>query len=293
MPMRPLPTAPLAHPMQSWSSSALSFAPKGRLLMRLQHHPWALSLLPALLLLRLLRGRALHFADAPTEARYSSWLGARSAARDLLLHAIWLAAGTYLYVQARHGLEELDEAIPGMHEVRSALAACGDLQRCALAALALLTLVAPAVPAALVVVLRRRWYTRHREEVLIATRLAQALAALALHCSAPLRLDAAWPLVAAVHLICTLLMRVRFSTFLPAQLLHVLIAASTCATHGARAGGVLHYSRLIGLGWCAPGLLVFALETSSRRAFVQCVLNKGGRQPLKKLHPPPATVLAL
>ncbi|KAI8468245.1 MAG: hypothetical protein J3K34DRAFT_427949 [Monoraphidium minutum] len=64
-------------------------------------------------------------------------------------------------------------------------------------------------------------------------------------------------------------MRVRFSTFLPAQLVHVLAAACAGGHCASGAGTVLHLSRLLGLGWCAPALLVCALETYSRRSFAQ------------------------
>jgi hypothetical protein len=69
-------------------------------------------------------------------------------------------------------------------------------------------------------------------------------------------------------------MRVRFSAFLPAQLAHVLVAACAGGGCSTGAGALLHFSRLLGFGWCAPALLVFALETYSRRTFTQRVWHQ-------------------
>jgi hypothetical protein len=249
-PARRPSTAARPRNPQSWASSSLAYAPKGRLLSRLQHYPWALSLLPAALLALLLpglaRSRALHFADCSVEARYAAWFNRRHVAADLAAHCGWLAAATALFVQARSG---------------------GGALGADAAALAPLALLGPCVPAALAAALCARRYAERREGILSAARLAQTAAALAVRAAAPGRLDAAWPLLALMQLTQALLMRVRFSIFLPAQLLHVLAAicgGGGCATG---AGALLHFSRLVGFGWCAPSLLVFGLETYSRRAF--------------------------
>ena len=293
--------------------AALAFAPKGRLLLRLQRHPWALAALPAAalaaLLPALLRAAPLHFADAAVEAKYAAWFNRRHAARDLFVHALWLAAAVAAFVRARAGAGGVGGAFG---------AGFGGGGDAAAAALAPLALLGPAVPAALAAALRHRWYAARRERVLVAARLAQALAALALRAAAPARLAGAWPLLAGAQVAGALLMRVRLSAFLPAQLLHVLVAAcadGACAAAAAAGGGgasaaataaaagaagaaagedaggvaaLAHVARLVGFGWCAPALLVLALEARSRGAFVQ----RGWARSAARAHSPAALALA-
>ncbi|KAI8477266.1 MAG: hypothetical protein J3K34DRAFT_389750 [Monoraphidium minutum] len=278
------------------SGYGITFAPRGRLLRSLNKHPWALAALPpalaAALLPGLLRGRALHFADCGAEARYADWLNAGGAARDVLVHAAWLALGTSAFVHARSGgaaaeLGELAGWLPPCLLGGGGAAAFGAA---ALAALVPLAALGPAAPAAAAAALRSGWYAAHRERVLVAARLLQALAALWLRArggAAPAApapaaaaaaagpgLAGAWAPALSTQVAVALLARVRLSAFLPAQLLHVLAVAATWPAGGggaaAGAGGLqalLYYSRLIGLGWCAPALLVLAVESVSRRAF--------------------------
>jgi hypothetical protein len=183
-----------------------------------------------------------------------AWLNRRHVSTDVAVHLTWLASATMMFVQARGG---------------------GGGAAATAAALAPLALLGPCVPPALAAALAGRWYAGRREGLLAAARLTQAAAALAARAAAPGRLDAAWPLLALMQLSQALLMRVRLSAFLPAQLLHVLVAVCAggapgggggCATG---AGALLHFSRLVGFGWCAPSLIVLAVETYSRRAFAQ------------------------
>ncbi len=269
---------------QPYAGGRLAFAPKGHLLSGLlQRHPWALGLLPAALLAALLPGLAqnavLHFPDAAAEARYALWLNGRRAGIDLLLHAGWLLGGVALFVALRgHGDGAAADALPGSAVVRlpSGMQAQGML-----AALAAAALLLPRVALALAAALRRRWYAAHRERALLAAHAAQAAGALLLRAavarataatsvngSTPPPADAAWLLAAGLQVGCALLARVRFSSFVTAQLLAV--AAAACAGHGARTTGidvVIHYLRLLALGWCAPALVVFGLDVYSRYAF--------------------------
>lgn len=279
------------YPYQSWASSSLAYAPKGRLLLRLQQYPWALSALPALLLLLLLpgllRSRSLHFAGAGVEAQYAAWFNRRHVGRDLMVHGAWLIAAVGMFVQARSGAAA-HGAAPWQQK-----AAGAALDPAALPLLTPLALLGCAAPAAAAAALRRRWYAAHRERVLVGSRLAQMLAALALRALAPARLDGAWPMLALAQISCALLMRVRFSAFLPAQLLHVLVAVCAGGGCATGAGAVLHFSRLLGFGWCAPALLVFALETYSRRSFTHAFLTRGRSSAGQLLPPAPPSAKVL
>ncbi|KIY93345.1 hypothetical protein MNEG_14616 [Monoraphidium neglectum] len=78
----------------------------------------------------------------------------------------------------------------------------------------------------------------------------------------------AWPPLALSQAAAVTLMRMRFSSFLPAQLLHVLAAAACVGASGAApADAALCVSQLLGFGWCAPSLLALALDASSRHTF--------------------------
>ena len=249
-----------------WPPGAPGFAPKARLLQRLLAQPWAPAALAAAalapLLLRLLRAAPLHFADARVEARYIAWIACRHACRDVAVHLVWLAAAAAYCVKARTAAPPSGAA----------------------AALAPLALLGPSVPAALAAALRGRWYARHREAVIVANRLVQALAALVLHAAGPpLPTPGAWQQALLAQAASALLTRVRLSAFLPAQLAHVLASACAGGACVARVGGgaesgaaaALHLWRLGGFGFCLPSLLVFGIEAYSRRSFVRLAWGCG------------------
>jgi len=231
----------------------------------------------------LAQNTVLHFADATSEALYKQWLNRRNASRDLLVRAAVLTAITGLFVRSRrHADERLLIALPDgatLDLINPVAAFASVKQQCGgLIGAAAAALVAPTVCVAFSAALRIRWYSQHRERMLLAASAVQAIGAVTLRLAlsqtgaastvALQMTDTAWLLLAATQLVCALLVHVRFSVFATAQLLQVISTACLGAACGSgAAAAAVHYSRLVGFGWCAPALLAFGLDAYSRRSF--------------------------
>uniref|UniRef100_A0A383VHE6 Uncharacterized protein n=1 Tax=Tetradesmus obliquus TaxID=3088 RepID=A0A383VHE6_TETOB len=213
----------------------------------------------------LLRPPLLHFPNAELEGRYLLWSNSGKLCVDALFQALLLLVGGCLWARLKH------TGLAGGEEAASAHA------RMLLAAVSMMGCGLPGV--LLLLLLRSGNYAAWREQLLAGSRVASMLALLAMQLSAPDDAAGALPLsmpfVALAELMGIACMQVRLATFVPCQVLHLLVLLLRSHAQSAP----LLIVQLFGGGLCLPCLLLHSMELYSRKAFLaNFTSGAGGKQ---------------
>lgn len=236
----------------------------------------------AIILLGVLRSTALldppvlQFHSAEMEASYVAWSSKKRHLTDGLFQGILLLGGVCSLLL--HSSSSSASA-PTMTDGSMAGAAVKSL-------LAGLAVVSSALPLAALLLLQRPRYIRWREQLLVWSRLMASFASLAAAAlqgggssgasasSAVAAAAAAAPvsllhLAVAVSILAQLVgavcMQVRLATFVPCQVLQLLLVLFMRVDSTPP---LLQLLQLLGGGLCLPCLLLYKLELHSRRAFL-------------------------
>lgn len=212
----------------------------------------------------LLRPPLLHFPNAELEGRYLLWSNSGKLCVDALFQALLLLVGGCLWARLKH------TGLAGGEEAASAHA------RMLLAAV---SMMGCGLPGVLLLLLRSGNYAAWREQLLAGSRVASMLALLAMQLSAPDDAAGALPLsmpfVALAQLMGIACMQVRLATFVPCQVLHLLVLL----LHSHAQSAPLLIVQLFGGGLCLPCLLLHSMELYSRKAFLaNFTSGAGGKQ---------------
>jgi hypothetical protein len=237
----------------------------------------------AIILLGVLRSTALldppvlHFHSAEMEASYVAWSSKKRHLTDGLFQGILLLGGVYSLLLLHSSSSSA--SAPTMKDGSMAGAAVKSL-------LAGLAVVSSALPLAALLLLQRPRYIRWREQLLGWSRLMASFASLAAAAlqgggssgasasSAVAAAAAAAPvsllhLAVAVSILAQLVgavcMQVRLATFVPCQVLQLLLVLFMRVDSTPP---LLQLLQLLGGGLCLPCLLLYKLELHSRRAFL-------------------------
>lgn len=213
----------------------------------------------------LLRPPLLHFPNAELEGRYLLWSNSGKLCVDALFQALLLLVGGCLWARLKH------TGLAGGEEAASAHA------RMLLATVSMMGCGLPGV--LLLLLLRSGNYAAWREQLLAGSRVASMLALLAMQLSAPDDAAGALPLsmpfVALAELMGIACMQVRLATFVPCQVLHLLVLLLRSHAQSAP----LLIVQLFGGGLCLPCLLLHSMELYSRKAFLaNFTSGAGGKQ---------------
>lgn len=194
----------------------------------------------------------LHFRDPALELQYLLWSNAGRLFQDCLFQLTFLVVGSCLWLRLLQGgaAGEAGAAVPsGGHLVLSAL-----------------TLVGSGLPVIMLVLLRSPRYVEWREPLLGGSRLCSVLALSVMQLAAgPAgQLQLNMPFIALAQVMSIACMQVRLSSFVPLQVLHLLVLLLCTRALNP----LLQFTQLFG-GWlCLPCLVLYSMEMHSRKAFL-------------------------
>lgn len=203
-----------------------------------------------------LRPGLLHFESPELEGRYLLWSNQGKLVVDSMFQAVFMLVGLCLWFQVKHSAS-----------------AAGNEDAISRSLFALLSIMGSNAPVLLLLLLRSPSYVAWREQLLAGSRLASIAALSLLQLSLPascafIQLPLSLPFVALAQLTGIVCMQVRLATFVPFQVLHLLVLlAKTQAASPA-----LHFAQLFGGGLCLPCLLLYSMESYSRKAFLATVV---------------------
>jgi hypothetical protein len=211
----------------------------------------------------LLRPPLLHFPSPELEEQYLLWSNSGKLCVDALFQVLFLVVGGCLWVRLKH------TGLAGEHQ------ASGN-SRILLAAVSMMGMGLPAV---VLLLLRSVKYAQWREQLLAGSRVASILALLVMQLCVPEdcagQSPLSMPFVALAQLMGIACMQVRLATFVPCQVLHLLVLLLKSHAQSAP----LLIVQLFGGGLCLPCLLLHSMELYSRKAFLANFTNAaGGKQ---------------
>jgi hypothetical protein len=211
----------------------------------------------------MLRPPLLHFPSPELEQRYLLWSNSGKLCVDALFQVLFLVVGGCLWVRMKHtGVAGEDQASANARMLLAAVSMMGT-----------------GLPAVVLLLLRSVKYAEWREQLLAGSRVASILALLVMQLSIPEdcagQLMLSMPFVALAQLMGIACMQVRLATFVPCQVLHLLVLL--LKSHAQNAP--LHVVQLFGGGLCLPCLLLHSMEMYSRKAFLANFTSAGsGKQ---------------
>jgi hypothetical protein len=199
----------------------------------------------------------LHFSEPALERQYLLWSNSGRLFQDCLFQLTFLIVGSCLWLRL---LQSGSTAAAAAADAAVGTAPSGRL------VLSALTLVGAGLPVAMLVLLRSPRYIEWREPVLSGSRLCSvlALSVMQLVAGADAQLQLNMPFIALAQVMSIACMQVRLSSFVPSQVLHLLVLLLCTRA----VNPLLQFTQLFG-GWlCLPCLILYSMEMHSRKAFL-------------------------
>jgi hypothetical protein len=195
----------------------------------------------------------LHFREPALERQYLLWSNSGRLFQDCLFQLTFLIVGSCLWLR-------LLQSGGGPAADAAAAVASGRL------VLSALTLVGLGLPVVMLVLLRSPRYVEWREPLLAGSRLCSVLALSVMQLAAGPdgQLQLNMPFIALAQVMSIACMQVRLSSFVPSQVLHLLVLLLCTRA----VNPLLQFMQLFG-GWlCLPCLVLYSMEMHSRKAFL-------------------------
>lgn len=195
----------------------------------------------------------LHFQEPALERQYLLWSNSGRLFQDCLFQLTFLVVGSCLWLR-------LLQSGSGAAVDAAAAVASGRL------VLSALTLVGSGLPVFMLVLLRSPRYVKWREPLLAGSRLCSVLALSVMQLAAGPdgQLQLNMPFIALAQVMSIACMQVRLSSFVPSQVLHLLVLLLCTRA----VNPLLQFTQLFG-GWlCLPCLVLYSMEMHSRKAFL-------------------------
>lgn len=201
----------------------------------------------------LLQPPLLHFREPVLERQYLLWSNSGRLFQDCLFQVTFLMVGGCLWLQLLQS-----------GNLASAFAA-GQANPNGRVLLSALTLMGSGLPVVMLIVLRSPRYVQYREPLLAGSRLCSMVAvSLQLVAGPGSQLQLNMPFIALAQVMSIACMQVRLSSFVPTQVLHLLVLLLCTRA----ANPLLQFTQLFG-GWlCLPCVVLYSMEMHSRKAFL-------------------------
>lgn len=196
----------------------------------------------------------LHFREPALERQYLLWSNSGRLFQDCLFQLTFLVVGSCLWLRL------LQSGSDAALDIALGAASSGRL------VLSALTLIGAGLPVAMLVLLRSPRYVEWREPLLAGSRLCSVLALSVMQLAAGPdgQLQLNMPFIALAQVMSIACMQVRLSSFVPSQVLHLLVLLLCTKA----VNPLLQFTQLFG-GWlCLPCLVLYSMEMHSRKAFV-------------------------
>lgn len=187
------------------------------------------------------------FSSRPLEEEYSLWSTSAKRMWDMCFQTVWLLVASCVWVRLWHTLQLEIPLLP-------------------YGFLVLFGLMAPAIPAALVSLLRPQWYLHERDMLLATGRMCFTATmcclqqALPNHFPSPVFL----PVMTTSQALISVCAPIQLSLFLPLQLLHLLAVLFSIGLSCS----AVQILEVLCCGLCLPGLFLYGLELRSRQIFL-------------------------
>jgi hypothetical protein len=204
----------------------------------------------------------LHFREPALERQYLLWSNAGRLLQDCLFQVTFLVVGSCLWLRLLQS-DSGGDASAGDGLQPFLLVGAAPTGRLVLSAL---TLLGSSLPVVMLVLLRSPRYVEWREPLLAGSRLCSVLALSVMQLAAGPdgQLQLNMPFIALAQVMSIACMQVRLSSFVPSQVLHLLVLV-VCSR---AVNPLLQFTQLFG-GWlCLPCLVLFSMELHSRKAFL-------------------------
>jgi hypothetical protein len=201
----------------------------------------------------LLQPPLLHFREPVLERQYLLWSNSGRLFQDCLFQVTFLMVGSCLWLQLLQSGNIASAFVSGQATPNGLLL------------LSALTLMGSGLPVVMLIVLRSPRYVQYREPLLAGSRLCSMVGvSLQLVAGPESQLQLNMPFIALAQVMSIACMQVRLSSFVPTQVLHLLVLLLCTRA----ANPLLEFTQLFG-GWlCLPCVVLYSMEMHSRKAFL-------------------------